>query len=61
MALFVYGTGLPHCCCRVHDYNKCVFVKHIGTASYVLVILIFYCAKTTAFHLSDWKIVEGGQ
>jgi len=56
--LFVYGTGL-HSCYHVHEFNKCVFVKHNDIISYFLVILIFYCANTTAFHISDWKILEG--
>jgi len=61
VALFEYGMGLPHCCYHVHDFNKCVFVKHIDIASYFLIILIFYCSNTTAFHISDWKILEGGR
>jgi len=27
---------------------------------YFLVIVIFYCANTTAFHMSDWKIAIWG-
>jgi len=61
VALFVHGTRLPHCCYRVHDFIKCVFVNHLDIASYFLVILIFYCANTTAFHISDWKILKGGR
>jgi len=25
------------------------------------VIAIFYCANATAFHMPDWKFVEGGR
>jgi len=39
--------------------NLIVLVKHSGIISYFLVIEIFYCANTTAFHLPDWKILEG--
>jgi len=49
--LFVYGTCLPHCCYDVHAFNKCVFVKHSDILTYFLVILIFYCANTTAFFI----------
>jgi len=49
--LFVYGTGLPHCCYHVHEFNKCAIVKHSDIVSYFLVI--FYRANTTAFHISD--------
>jgi len=55
----MYVTSLPHCCYRGHEFNKCVFVKHSDTVSYFLVILIFYCANTTAFHNSYWKMLEG--
>jgi len=58
--LFVYGTGL-HNYYHVHEFNKCVFLKRSDIISYILVILIFYCANTTAFQISDWKILEGGQ
>jgi len=51
--LFVHGTGLPHCCYHVHEFNKCAIVKHSDIVSYFLVI--FYRANTTAFHNSDWK------
>jgi len=40
--------------------NLEVFVKHSDIVRYFLVIEIFYCANTTAFHMSDWKISEGG-
>jgi len=31
--------------------------------SYVsfLVIVILYCANRTAFHIHDWKVLEGGR
>jgi len=58
--LFEYSTGL-HGCYHVHEFNKCVFVKHSDIISYFLVILIFYCPNTTAFHISEWKILEGGR
>jgi len=32
--LFVHGTGLPHCCYHVHEFNKCVFVKHSDIVRY---------------------------
>jgi len=35
-----------------------VFVEH-SDVRYFLVIVIFYCANTTAFHMSDWKMSEG--
>ena len=55
------GTGLPHCCYHGHEFIKCVFVKHSDIVSYFLVILIFYCANSTAFYISDWKNLEGNQ
>jgi len=30
-------------------------------ARYFLVIVIFYCANTTAVHMHDWKFLEGGR
>jgi len=37
-----------------------IFVKHSAIVRYFLDIVIFYCANTTAFPLSDyWKISEG--
>jgi len=27
----------------------------------ILVIVIFYCANTAAFHMPDWKASEGGR
>ena len=56
---FVYGTGLSHWCFHVHEFNKWVFVLHSDVARYFIVIVIFYCANTTAFHMSDWKFSEG--
>jgi len=38
-----------------------VFVKHSDIACYFLAVEIFYCATTTAFHMPDWKISEGGR
>jgi len=58
--LFVYGTGL-HSYYHVHEFNKCIFVEHSDIITYFLVILIFYFANATAFHTSDWKILEGGR
>jgi len=46
---------------HVHEFNKCVFVKHSDIVSSFLVILTFYCANTAAFYISDWKNLEGGQ
>jgi len=57
---FVYGTGLSHWCCHVHEFNKWVLVQHSDVVRYFIVIVIFYCANTTAFHMSDWKFSEGG-
>jgi len=39
--------------------NKLVFVKH-SYMCYFLVIAIFYCAITTAFHMHAWKFLEKG-
>jgi len=33
----------------------------IDIASYFFVIVIFYCANKTAFHMPDWKFSEGGR
>ena len=56
---FVYGTGLFHWCCHVHQFNKWVLVQHSDIVRYFIVIVIFYCANTTAFHMSDWKFSKG--
>jgi len=32
-----------------------------GIVSYFLVIVIFYCADTTALHMPDWNFSEGGR
>ena len=58
---FVLGTGLSHWCCHVHEFNKWVLVQHSDVVRYFTVIVIFYCANTTAFHISDWKFSEGGR
>jgi len=36
-----------------------IFVKHSDIVRYLLDIVIFYCTNTTAFLMSDWKILEG--
>jgi len=41
--------------------NKLLFVKHSHILRYFSVIVIFYCANTTTFHMSDWKISVGGR
>ena len=56
---FVHGKGLSHWCCHVHEFNKWVLVQHSDILRYFIVIVIFYCANTTAFHMSDWKFSEG--
>jgi len=33
--------------------------KHV--VRYFIVIVTFYCANTTAIHMSDWKFSEGGR
>jgi len=43
----------------VHE-SKSVFVQRRDIVRYFLVIVIFYCANTTAFHMPDWKFLEGG-
>jgi len=35
-----------------------IFVKHGDIVRYFLDIVIFYCANTTTFPMSDWKISE---
>jgi len=39
--------------------NLIVFVQQSDNLRYFLVIEIFYCANTIAFHMPDWKISEG--
>ena len=39
--------------------NLMVFVQQSDILRYFLVIEIFYCANTIAFHMPDWKISEG--
>jgi len=42
------------------EFNKRVFVQRIDILRYFLVIvMIFYCANTNAFHMPDWKFSEG--
>jgi len=36
-----------------------IFVKHIDIVRYFLDTVIFYCANTNAFPMSEWKISEG--
>jgi len=36
-------------------------VQHIDIVRYFIVIVIFYCTDTIAFHKSDWKFSEGGR
>jgi len=38
-----------------------IFVKRSDIVRYFLVIVIFYCANTTAFRMSDWKTFEWGR
>jgi len=38
-----------------------IFIKDSDIVRYLLVIVIFYCANTTAFLMFDWKISEGGR
>jgi len=35
-----------------------IFVKNSDIDRYFFDIVIFYCANTTAFPMSDWKISE---
>ena len=56
---FVYGTGLPHWCCHEHEFNKQVLVQHSDIVRYFIVIVIFYCANTTAFYMFDWNFRKG--
>jgi len=56
-----YGTGLSHWWCHMHELNNWVFVQRSDIVSYFLVIVIFYCANATAFHMTGWKISEGGR
>jgi len=39
--------------------QEIIFFKHSDIVPYFLDIVIFYCANTTAFSMSDWKISEG--
>jgi len=36
-----------------------IFVKHSVIVRYFLDTVIFHCASTNAFPMSDWKISEG--
>jgi len=38
-----------------------VFVQHSDVVHYFLVIMIFCCANTTAFHMPYWKFSEWGR
>jgi len=44
------------------NFRIFVNLKHSDTdiVRYFLVLQIFYCANTTAFHMPEWKISEGG-
>jgi len=35
-------------------------VQHSNILSHFLLVMIFYCANTTAFHIPHWKFSEGG-
>ena len=43
------------------NLNKSVFVHHSDIVRYFFVIVIFYCANTTAFHMPDWIFSEEGR
>ena len=70
---FVYGTGLSHAaalCMKLMNeslFNQWLLYLVVITGStsdivrYSLVIVIFYCANTTALHMPDWKFSEGGR
>jgi len=45
----------------LHRFNKGVFVQHSDIVYYFFVIVIFYCANTTAFHMPDCKFSEEGR
>ena len=57
---FLYGIGLSQWCCHMYQFNKWVFVQHSGIVCYV-VIVIFYCANTTAFRMPHGKFSEWGR
>jgi len=38
-----------------------MFVKHSDIVRHFSVIVIFYCANTVTFDMSDWKISERGR
>ena len=40
--------------------QKTIF-QHCDIVNYFLVIVIFYCADTTALHMPDWKFSKGGR
>jgi len=61
MEWFVYGTGISHWCCHVHEFNKWVLFQYSYIVCYFIGNVIFYCANTTAFHMSAWKFSEGGR
>jgi len=37
-----------------------IFEKNSDIFRYFIGSVIFCCANATAFHMSDWKIYEGG-
>ena len=41
------------------NLSKWVVVQHCDIVRYVFVIVIFYCANTTALYLPDWKYSKG--
>jgi len=57
--LFVWYTAGVSLTDAAICMNLIIFVKHGDIVCYFLVIEIFYCANTTAFHMPDWKISEG--
>ena len=59
MELFVTYTAGVSLTDAAMCMNLIVFVKHSDFIGYFLVIEIFYCVNTTAFHMPDWKISEG--
>jgi len=57
-ALFVtVRVSFTHAAMCINFIND--FCKHSDIVRSFLDIVIFYCANTTAFPMSDWKISEG--
>ena len=59
MELFVAYTAEIFFTDAAMCMNLIVFVQQSDNLRYFLVIEIFYCANTIAFHMPDWKISEG--